>query len=48
MENKLIRKRKNIPIMDKKIFSYKMKREFIIDNLAKEFSKELNIKSLLN
>ncbi len=44
----LIRKRKNIPLSDKKTRSYKMKRESIIENLANEFNKHLNLSSLLN
>ena len=44
----LIRKRRNLPIIDKKTRSYKIKRESIIDNLANEFNKHLNISSLLN
>ncbi len=44
----LIRRSKNLPLLDKKIRSYKMKRESIIDNLAYEFNKYFNISSLLN
>ena len=44
----LIRKRKNLPLLDKRTTSYKMKRENIIDNLANEFNKHFNISSLLN
>ena len=44
----LIRKNKNLSTLDKKTTSYKMKRESIIDNLANEFNKYLNISSLLN
>tara|TARA_B100001769_G_C21584985_1_gene330582 strand:- start:174 stop:518 length:345 start_codon:yes stop_codon:yes gene_type:complete len=44
----LIRKSKNLPILDKKTISYKIKRDLIIDNLANEFDKHLNISSLLN
>ncbi len=43
----LIRKSKNLPLLDKKTRSYKMKRESIIDNLANEFNKHFNISSLL-
>ncbi len=43
----LIRKSKNLPMPSKKTSSYKMKRESIIDNLANEFKKHLNISSLL-
>ncbi len=39
---------KNLPLLDKKTRSYKMKRESIIDNLANEFDKHLNITSVLN
>ena len=44
----LIRRKKNLPILGKKTRSYKIKRESIIDNLANEFNKYLNISSLLN
>ena len=44
----LIRKSKNLPTSNKKSISYKKKRESIIDNLAKEFDKHLNITSLLS
>ena len=44
----LIRKRKNLPILNKKSISYKVKRESIIDNLADEFYKHLNLKSFLS
>ena len=44
----VIRKIKNLPKVDKKTRSYKIKRESIIDNLANEFDKHLNISSLLN
>jgi adenosylcobyric acid synthase len=44
----LIRKSKNLPILNKKSISYKKKRESIIDNLANEFDKHLNLKSFLN
>ena len=43
----LIRSNKNLPLLDKKTKSYKIKRESIIDNLASEFNKHLNISSLL-
>ena len=43
----LIRKSKNLPILDKKSISYKNKRESIINNLANEFNKHLNLKSFL-
>ncbi len=44
----LIRKKKNLPILNKKSISYKIKRDSIINNLANEFDKHLNIDSLLN
>ena len=44
----LIRKSKNLPLLNKKSISYKKKRESIIDNLAKEFDKYLNLNSFLN
>ncbi len=44
----LIRKSKNLPLLDKKTRSYKMKRESIIENLANEFNKHLNLSFLLN
>jgi len=44
----VIRKSKKLPTIDKKTRSYKIKRESIIDNLANEFNKHLNISSLLN
>ena len=44
----LIRKSKNLPLLNKKPISYKQKRESIIDNLSNEFDKHLNLKSFLN
>ena len=44
----LIRKRKQLPILKKRTSSYKVKRESIIENLANEFNKHLNLSSLLN
>ena len=44
----LIRKSKNLPILNKESISYKKKRESIIDNLANEFDKHLNLKSFLS
>ena len=44
----LIRKNKNLPISSEKSISYKKKRESIIDNLANEFNKHLNITAVLN
>jgi len=43
----LIRKSKNLPILNKKSISYKEKRQSIIDKLANEFHKNLNLKSFL-
>ncbi len=43
----LIRKSKNLPLLDKKTRSYKIKRDSIIENLAIEFNKHLDISSLL-
>ena len=44
----LIRKSKNLPKLNKKSISYKKKREFIINNLANEFNKHLNLESFFN
>jgi len=44
----LIRVKKGIQILDKKTIPYKIKREAIINNLAKQFKKHINIESLLN
>ena len=44
----LIREKKGIPILDKRNKSYKIKKEAIIDNLAKQFAKHINIQTLLN
>ena len=44
----LIRKRRKLPALEKKIRSYKVKRESIIENLASEFEKHLNLSALLN
>ena len=43
----LIRKSKNLSTLNKKSISYKRKRESIIDNLANEFNKHLNLSSFL-
>ena len=43
----LIRKRKKLPALKKRTRSYKVKRESIIENLANEFDKHLNLKLLL-
>ena len=44
----LIREKKGIPRLDKKNKSYRIQRESIIDNLAKQFTKHINITKLLN
>ncbi len=44
----LIRKSKNLPKLNQKSISYKKKREFIIEKLANEFNKHLNLKSFLS
>ena len=44
----LIRKKKNLPRLAKKTRPYKIKRESIINNLANEFNKNLDISSLIN
>ena len=44
----LIREKKGIKILDKKFKPYKLKREAIINNLANQFKKHINITSLLN
>ncbi len=44
----LIRKNKNLPKLENKMRSYKIKKESIIENLACEFEKHLNISTLLN
>lgn len=44
----LIREKKGLPILDKRHKSYKIKREAIIDNLAIQFNKYINISTLLN
>ena len=44
----LIRKSKNLPTLNTNSTSYKKKRESIINNLANEFNKQLNLISLLN
>ncbi len=44
----LIKDKKGIQILDKKYNHYKIKREAIINNLANEFKKHINIISLLN
>tara|TARA_Y100001933_G_scaffold14709_1_gene12733 strand:- start:24 stop:512 length:489 start_codon:yes stop_codon:yes gene_type:complete len=44
----LIKDKKGIQILDKRNNPYKIKRESIINNLANEFKKNINIISLLN
>ncbi|MCR8540502.1 MAG: cobyric acid synthase [Prochlorococcus marinus CUG1439] len=44
----LIRKKRKLPALEKITSSYKVKRESIIENLANEFDKHLNLSSLLN
>ena len=44
----LIRDKKGIQKLDKKCKPYKIKRESIINNLANQFKKHINIESLLN
>jgi len=44
----LIREKKGIKIIDKQYKPYKIKREAIINNLANQFKKYINITSLLN
>ena len=44
----LIRRNKNLPKLNTKSISYKIKRDSIIENLANEFNKHLNIKAVLN
>ncbi len=44
----LIRGSRNLPIFNKKSISYKMKRDSIIDKLANEFDKHLNLTSFLS
>jgi len=44
----LIRRGKTLPALSKKTKSYKVKRESIIENLAIEFNKHLNLSLLLN
>ena len=44
----LIRDKKGMQILDKKYKPYKIKREAVINNLANQFKKHINITSLLN
>ena len=43
----LIRRSRNLPLLDKKTKSYKIKRESIIENLAFEFNKHFDMSSIL-
>ena len=44
----LIRDKKGMQLLDKKYKPYKIKREAVINNLANQFKKHINITSLLN
>ncbi len=44
----LIRKSKDLPLLSRKSIPYKKKRESMINNLANEFNKHLNLKFFLN
>ena len=44
----LIRKSKNLPILETKLIPYKIKRESIIDNLSYEFDKHLNLTAVIS
>ena len=44
----LIREKKRLPSLEEKTRSYKVKRESIIENLANQFDKHLDLSSLLN
>ena len=44
----LIRKQRNLPPLDKEFKKYKIKREVVLNNLASQYSKHLNINPLLN
>ncbi|MBO6960268.1 MAG: cobyric acid synthase [Prochlorococcus marinus CUG1438] len=44
----LIRESKNLPLLNRKSVSYKNKRDSIINNLANEFDKHLNLTSFLS
>ena len=43
----LIRNKKGLPILDKRIKNYKIKRDSIIDNLANQFNKHINLSTFL-
>ena len=43
-----IRSKKGLPILDKRIKNYKIKRDLIIENLAIQFNKYINLSSFLN
>ena len=44
----LIRSKKGLPILDKRIKDYKIRRDSIIDNLAIQFNKHINLSNFLN
>ena len=44
----LIRVKKGLPILDKKNYAYKIRRDLIIDNLAELFKNHINLSLLLN
>jgi len=44
----LIRTKKGLPILDKKIKNYKIRRDSIIENLANQFNKYINLSKFLN
>ena len=43
-----IRVKKGLKLLDKKLISYKIKKDAIINNLATQFKNHINITSLLN
>jgi len=44
----LIRNKKGLPILDNRIKNYKIKRDSIIENLAIQFNKYINLSKFLN
>ena len=44
----LIRNKKGLPLLDKNFKDYKIKREFIIENFARQFDKYIDFSELLN
>jgi len=44
----LIRQKKGLPLLDKGRKNYKIKRDSIIENLAFQFKKYINLSELLN